>query len=237
MSLKDKVLAMKFQGLGLHWQTTEFMACDARRGLGKLDTQLPTSEITIGQIIQGYGPYTPGTHAGDGMRKFKVKLVELGLTRLDWLCLPKSTVTLEMLCGLPREQLLVSPALLLDTCSPYLFFAILQASPTGLSEKKMEKFAEMSIAKLLRFDKGLTADTKVALAYKLRNSYHFGGVVRTREALRTLGFGDSDGRFMTFGRRDVELKRLARARGLSLEQADLALTVARDEEWIPDFFG
>lgn len=203
MSLKNDVFGMSLAKL----QLREVTAYRLSRRLVSLmpacrDTRnemWAREAITVEQIVDSMGVYVLGHHPSSEEREFMRKLESLGLTRIDLIYLSASTVTLDKLRGVSKDELLNLPALVLGTVSKrmletYAYAYRLRGTCRDDDVKRVS--ATITVGDILNFDQNLEHRTKAGVERELRNTL-WKPVVETRELLKQLGI-PHDVYFMRF---------------------------------------
>lgn len=170
------------------------------------------------------------------LRKFDKKLVkrlvELGMTQLDWIALPNTTVTTAALRRLGKEKLRSLSILVLDTLSSKALQYFLFSLESGNRGKK--SLREVTIQHLLDFNAaeglyGSPLKTHLFLT-QFAGSFH-----STRCKLLELGFRYEDGRFLQAGTKRRLAEDLMESDGLSKKLAYRFAEIVRKRNLIPEF--
>lgn len=143
------------------------------------------------------------------------RLVEMGMTHLDWNMLPCSTVTPAMLKRLKKEELLKQSILVLNTLSSTAAWAISEQLGYGSDWHKV------TVGQLLNVDV-----KRGGIARSLSN---------TRRLLRELGFSYKDGVFLQFRTRRKLVESLMRDEAISRKTANLVAIIAAKQGWVEPF--
>lgn len=153
--------------------------------------------------------------------QFSIRLLHLGLTRLEWHELPLSTVSIENFKELPRDEFF---ALSAD------FLGFRRATIDSLSQAFKDPKGILTIGKLLAFE--VVEDTRLMQTL----SSFSGGIEQSLKILRQVLSEDEIKRypFMSHGGRTPEVLALAERHGISHHVAKQVLGIARKEGWVPN---
>lgn len=155
-----------------------------------------------------------GSCAGS-TQALELRLKEIGLTALDTLFLSPNTVTFEMLCSFPREELLKYDAMVLGTISNHELGAITTEYGPDL--------------KMIEHPRPTVADLLAEKPFPVTR-----GRAKTVELLERLGFSPEDGPLMAKPRdpRTSVIESLMNEDGLTAEEAEKFATIAARRNWI-----
>lgn len=155
-------------------------------------------------------------------KQFVDKLIQLGMTQLDWVVLPSSTVTIKMLKQLGKKKIGECSILVLGTLSSSALRSIKSA------EERLDK-------KLLDF----TIDDFLATpATAWRGEYgreFKDSVAKTRQKLIQIGFRYEDGIFLQEGTKRRLVEDLMEKEGLSCQAAKKVAEIAQKRCWVDRF--
>ena len=234
MSLKEDIYKLAIADLNLHPNTANRLVQRVHgRNLHPVSAAL-RSETTVFQVVETFGDYRGGYSPTSTERAFMQKMVELGLTRLDWICLPQKSVTVEALKACPEKELLAKAALVLGEPSFQMLGRIVDYIRPGLFGEE-GRAGTLTVGELLQLkaaDPSLQSD----LEQDLRTNYR-AGVLRTRKFIEEIGLSLPTRleRFMHFGTRDDLHDRLVTTYQLDHGRADRFIHIAMKEGWIPQF--
>lgn len=149
---------------------------------------------------------------------FIMRLIELGLTQLDWIELPKDTVTLEMLKIVGKKRLLNRSILLLK-------------GPSNVVIRKLEDVhnkptSEVTIRDLLDTSRRTLDEVASNCEQSIGN---------TRKNLVLLGFKYEDGIFMKEKTRRYLAETLVKQEGISMKTARKIVEIAIKRHWMSGF--
>ncbi len=152
-------------------------------------------------------------------RQLRDKLVELGLTQLDWIVLPNRTVTIEMLKRLGKKNLLRYSILVLGTLS--------SKAISSLQYEQQKMACQITIRDLLNIS---------LRTWKEREGSNFStSIANTRQRLRELGYNYGDGVFLQDGTKRQLAEDLRDNEGLSWKVAQKLAGVAEKRGWVARF--
>lgn len=235
MSLKDNIYKLSVADLGLHPNTANRLV-ERARTLPRPDREDLVGlrhRVTVSEVVETFGDYRGGYHASSTERAFMQKLVELGLTRLDWICLPQKSVTVEALKACPQDELLAKPALVLGDPSPQMLNCIADyIHPDEWSEHG--RADKVTVGELLKLEAAKGRQRE--LEQELRSKYR-AGVLKTRKFIEEIGINLPFRleRFMYFWTREDLRSQLMEKYTMSYGRADHVIEIAAKEGWIPQF--
>ena len=241
MSLKEQIFGMTLDQLNLRDVTAreieyKIFRFKDKENVTEADRAWLRSQITVAQVVFVWRKYKQHHKATSCMRTFIRKLAELGLTRLDWVFMPQSTVTEELLRSMPKAELLTNPMIALPAVSYDLEECIcsylLDYNPRDTDEFLLRQ--QPTIAQMLALSDNERA--RPALEAELGQRY-WTAVKKVRALLYALGFTAEDGPFMTFGGMGAKLQEELRAKyDLTQDEAVQVVSIARQEGWISQYF-
>lgn len=228
MSLTDALKKTSLAELNLHNNTANRLVMQVfakSKGESPHDSEFNQlrQTITVEQVIKSFGVYKFGYSPGSSERAFIRELALRGVTRLDWLCMPQTTVTRGLLLSLTREQLLRQPALVLGTVSKAMIDIIARETDW------LDNSSDLTVQQMLRYKTG------VFIEERLRTNC-WKGVQNTRELLLDLGFDAADGPFMRLGTTLSVEESLRSKYPLTEAELEKIVTIAVSEGWIPKSF-
>lgn len=151
-------------------------------------------------------------------KTFIERLVELGMTQLDWIELPNSTITLEMVAKLGKKKLWEQSVLLLK-------------APSNVVIRKLESIHEKPAPEVTIED--LLATTEHALDEVASNCAR--SLSKTRATLKLLGFKYEDGIFLRENTQRYLAETLVKQEGVSRKTAQKVVEIAIHRGWVSGF--
>ena len=158
-------------------------------------------------------------------RSFSQKLVELGMTQLDWIALPNSTVTTTMLKRLGKEKLRSLSVLVLDTLS--------STALERLRWHTKKDVRETTIQDLLDFNP-LEDRRHMDRSFVRSFAQSF---LNTRNRLLELGFRYEDGLFLQVGTKRQLAEDLMKTESLSKQMAYKFVEIAAKRRMVAELVG
>lgn len=183
-----------------------------------------SATITIGEVISMIEQRDDRVPGKTRMDAFKAKLVEHGLSTLDWSRLPQSSITPEVIRSRSKEEWLMLPALYLKAVTTPLLEVV---SGMRRYESGIKK---ITVAELLRLCSAEGQNISRIQSLLLRANKV--GYLATKRMLMEIGFVHSDGPFMQAEEVRAEAMALAQKHRLNLAEAELVLRIARVENWV-----
>lgn len=166
---------------------------------------------------------------GSAEKQLIDKLVECGLTQLDWVELPSSTVTTDMLQRLGKENVCSLPARVLCTLSQralhFLGCEVLQNYSPSPPDFTIQNLLNVPLGGL---GKGVWSTSGI---WKQFNT----SVVKTRQKLREIGFRYEDGPFLQDGTKRQLVESLMEEDGFSRKMALRVAEIAEKRRWVARF--
>ena len=104
MKSKDRVLQMKLSEIGLSRTASGRLASYAKDGSHFPNTPDDPECVTVAETMWAFGTYGANRSHKSLEGIFTRRLVELGLTRADWVYLPQSTMTDEVMYSIPKKD-------------------------------------------------------------------------------------------------------------------------------------
>lgn len=144
------------------------------------------------------------------------KLIQIGLTRVEWIALPSSTVSLDALRSLGKEDLLKKRVLMLGTLS----YKALKAVSSQLG-----KFPHLVTIE------DLLSTTEDQWGFYTDNDFSV-SAIKTCYKLKEIGFKFEDGKFLQFGTRRQFINTLMEQEKINRKQAEIVARVAFSRGWI-----
>lgn len=190
--------------------------------------QQQSEQITVGELIKTLEehwqpiPKDLRMHA----RNLQRRLVELGLTQLDWVALPNSTINHQMLVKLSKEDLRKRSILLLSTLS--------LPSLLGITRDLRKCTRDTTIEDLLNYDP-FEGEMRPRLVMNLFGLMFEKSFKSTRQLLIECGFRYEDGIFLQAGTRRQLAEDLMAKEGLSKKTAYKFADIAQKRNMVRAF--
>lgn len=222
MSRKDDVFALTIADLDLPILTANNLVKFVlnRTSMRSAELTQGTATITVEDVVRKVdegGKVFYGAHRD----RFMQKLVERGLSVLDWDELPKATLTPKVIKSRSKREWLDLPAI-------HLTNRMLIETVAGVS-RHHESIRTFRVRELL----ALSEDPKRAAAIE-RDLLHLNrkGYLSLRAVLEEIGFTQKDGPFMRIEDPTKEDEKLAREYGITPSTAKLFRRIAIAKGWI-----
>lgn len=230
---KAGMLSLKVTELKLDPKTREALLTRYKNSLPKVEVRpedrlryKPEKPPTVRQLMDSFGAYNPDYILTSCEVLFVGCLMRVGFTSIDWMYIPRKTITEELLKKYTKDQLLGMPAFVLPEVAKKLVSAVAEAQDAACALP----VAELTIQDLLTFDKRIQPDMLQTLESNLMQRFK-AGIKNTRRLLKSIGFTEMDGRLMTFGTPELAVIDLAQEYNLELAVARRFLEIAYAKGW------
>lgn len=151
------------------------------------------------------------------------KLMELGLTHLDWHLLPTSTIQPGMLEALSKKEILKLNAFALGTITKIAMAHVINKLGNSRGD---ERRRHLTVADLLNFKQDDSKD-----CVSLKKSFR-----ETAKKLAALGFRYEDGPFMRYRSRRLYVETLVHEEGLTPKEAERFTQIADKRGYLCQFY-